>query len=408
MDAFFPEHLLTGKEVCKLMSIDRTFFDPVYDRRNTGAIKYDGCSPTESECVIPMWIADMHFKVPPAVEQELLERVRHGIFGYTDTGADYDGLVAAWYGKRFRWTIDGDWILKTPGVIFAVAAAIHALSKPGDGVLICQPVYYPFAKIIAANGRRAVGSELILKNGRYEIDFADFEQKIRTNAVRIFLLCSPHNPVSRVWTRAELEEIGRICEKYNVYIVSDEIHSDFVFADRPHIPISTLSEALAQRTVTCTSPTKTFNLAGLQAANIIIPNGQVRRQVYRECRATGYSHLNTMAIAATGAAYRFGEPWLDALLAYLRESYGILKRAFPRGGPISLIEPEGTYLAWLDCRGLGMTDDELAGFFRDRAHVRLHLGAAFGPGGSGFVRMNIACPHAILLKAVSQIQNALQ
>lgn len=296
---------------------------------------------------------------------------------------------------------------ESPGVMFAIAAAIRALSRPNDSVLICQPVYYPFAKIIPANDRKLVVTELVLRAGRYEIDFTDLEDKIRTNAVKIILLCSPHNPVGRVWTREELLEIGRICSQYNVYIISDEIHSDFIFTDHPHLPLASLSEELAQRTITCIAPTKTFNLAGLQASNIIIPNEKIRRRVYQECRATGYSNLNTLAIAATKAAYQNGELWLESLLSYLSGNYDALKEAFPEHGMISMIPPEGTYLAWLDCRRLGLTDSELETFFLRQARVRLHGGATFGAGGSGFVRMNIACPRSVLLEGIARIRRAL-
>lgn len=386
-------------------SFPSSFFDIVHDRHIAGDIKYRTVPGVDD--VIPMWIADMDFKSPPAVEEALIAAVKHGIFGYAETDAEYDELVTAWYQKRMSWTIVPESILKAPGVMFAIAAAIRALSRPNDSVLICQPVYYPFAKIIPANDRKLVVTELVLRAGRYEIDFTDLEDKIRTNAVKIILLCSPHNPVGRVWTREELLEIGRICSQYNVYIISDEIHSDFIFTDHPHLPLASLSEELAQRTITCIAPTKTFNLAGLQASNIIIPNEKIRRRVYQECRATGYSNLNTLAIAATKAAYQNGELWLESLLSYLSGNYDALKEAFPEHGMISMIPPEGTYLAWLDCRRLGLTDSELETFFLRQARVRLHGGATFGAGGSGFVRMNIACPRSVLLEGIARIRRAL-
>lgn len=240
--------------------------------------------------------------MPPAVGESLQYVTEHGIFGYTLTDAEYDDLIISWYKKRMSWQIRPEWILKVPGVMFAIAASIQALTNPGDAVLICQPVYYPFAKIISSNNRRLVVSELKLNKERYEIDFADMEEKITQNSVKIFLLCSPHNPVGRVWTREELLSIGEICLRHNVIIISDEIHSDFIF-NGYHIPIASLSEELADRTITCTSPTKTFNLAGLQEANIIISNERIRHKVQKACLATGYSNLNTMAIAATKAAF---------------------------------------------------------------------------------------------------------
>lgn len=382
-------------------------FDAVHSRIGTGSIKYELNEDESYKDVIPMWIADMDFKVPPAVGESLRAVTEHGIFGYTLTDAEYDDLIISWYKKRMSWQIRPEWILKVPGVMFAIAASIQALTNPGDAVLICQPVYYPFAKIISSNNRRLVVSKLKLNKERYEIDFADMEEKITQNSVKIFLLCSPHNPVGRVWTREELLSIGEICLRHNVIIISDEIHSDFIF-NGYHIPIASLSEELADRTITCTSPTKTFNLAGLQAANIIISNERIRHKVQKACLATGYSNLNTMAIAATKAAYRDGEKWLDELLSYLAENYAVLKEAFPENGKISLIPPEGTYLAWLDCRKLGMTDSELDDFFTNKARVRLHLGSTFGAGGKGFVRMNIACPRSVLSEAIARIGRAVQ
>ncbi len=390
-------------------NIDRTFFDAVPHRRNTDSIKYG--APPYSDFngeIIPMWVADMDFKSPPAVERALLSRISHGIFGYSAAGGDYDTVVVDWYRRRLNWTVRPEWILKAPGVMPAIAAAIRSLSRPGEGVLICQPVYYPFAKIIPANDRKLVVSELVLKNGRYEIDFSALEEAFRTQEVRIFLLCSPHNPGGRVWTREELLEIGRLCCKYDVFILSDEIHSDFIFTDRPHIPIASLSEELARRTVTCTAPTKTFNLAGLQTANIIIPDPGLRRRVAGAGIAAGLGSQNVLAFTAARAAYREGEPWLEALLDYLRENYAMLRQAFPAEGPVSLIESEGTYLAWLDCRKLALPRDSDPGaFFLSRAGVWLHNGAIFGAGGSGFVRMNIACPQTTLAKAVARMKRAV-
>ena len=387
--------------------INRDFFDEIHNRWGSDAIKFNLRHVNNSaRDVIPMWIADMDFKVPPAVEAALVDRAKHGIFGYGDAEEDYDDAVVGWYRRRHSWEIDPKSIVKVPGVMYAVSVAIRALSNPGDGIMICQPVYFPFANVIKANSRKTVVTELVLKNGRYEIDFEDFEAKIRDNSVKIFILCSPHNPVGRVWTKAELEEIGRICTKYNVYIISDEIHSDFVFTEYPHTPISSISEELAQRTITCTAPTKTFNLAGIQDSNIIIPNDKLRLMFKKECNISGGDELNVMAITALKAAYNEGEEWLDELLSYLRESYDILEKAFPQGEKISLIHPEGTYLAWLDCRSLGV--DKLDEYFLEKAEVRLHNGTTFGLGGEGFVRMNIACPQSLLIEAISRIKEAVK
>lgn len=381
-------------------------FDTVHNRIGTGSIKYEQSMTPSPQSIIPMWIADMDFKAPPTVTEALNRAVEHGIFGYTLTDNEYDNLVISWYAKRMEWEIRPEWILKTPGVMFAIAASIIALTDPGDAVLICQPVYYPFAKVITENNRRLIVSELLFNNGRYEIDFTDLEEKIVKNSVKLFLICSPHNPVGRVWTKEELKHIGEICLRHDVIVISDEIHSDFIFEGR-HTPIVSLSKELADRTIICTSPTKTFNLAGLQAANIIISNDNLRSKVRKACLATGYSNLNTMAIVAAKAAYKDGEAWLDELLSYLKDNYNVLKSTFSERSNISLIHPEGTYLAWLDCRRMNRSDRELEDFFTNQAGIRLHLGTTFGAGGGGFVRMNIACPRSVLLEAITRIEKAL-
>ena len=378
---------------------DHSFFDPVYDRTDTGAIKYNNLTQN----TIPMWIADMDFKSPPAVTDALAKVAQHGIYGYGDTDDEYDSLIVSRYDRRIGWKIEKDQILKIPGVMFGVAAAIRAVTELNDAVLICQPVYYPFAKIIPANHRKTVVSELALKNGRYEIDFLDFENKIKREKVKTFLLCSPHNPVGRVWEKEELIKIAEICLKYGVYIISDEIHSDFIYPGYKHIPIASLSDEIADRTITCLSPTKTFNLAGLQAANMVVPNKNLRVRLKKECASTGYSHLNIMAVAAAKAAYKHGEEWLEGLLKYLAQNINLLKNAFPEDAPVSALNIEGTYLAWLDCRNLNLTPSELDDLFLGKAGVWLHNGHTFGAGGQGFMRMNIACPKSILEKAIQQI-----
>lgn len=382
---------------------DHSFFDPIYDRTGTGAIKYSNLT----EKTIPMWIADMDFKSPPAVTDALTKAAQHGIYGYGDTDDEYDILIVDWYERRISWKIEKEQILKIPGVMFGVAAAIRAVTEPNDAVLICQPVYYPFAKIIPDNHCKTVVSELVLKNGRYEIDFEDFENKIKREKVKAFLLCSPHNPVGRVWSRTELAEIARICLKNGVYIISDEIHSDFIYPRYKHIPIASLSNEIADRTITCLSPTKTFNLAGLQAANMVVPNKNLRVRIKKECAATGYSHLNIMAAAAAKAAYKHGEEWLEGLLRYLGQNIALLRTAFPEDALVSALNMEGTYLAWLDCRKLNLSPSELDDLFLGKANIWLHNGHTFGAGGDGFMRMNIACPNSILVEAIERIKSAL-
>lgn len=388
--------------------IDLSFFDTVYERKNTGSIKYDTIpAGSRYKDIIPMWIADMDFKVPAEVEKELVRVSRHGIFGYTSTDEEYDNVLRNWYMQRMNWEINPEWNVKTPGIIFAIAAAINAFTNIGDSILICQPVYYPFANVITENKRTLVVSQLQINNGRYEIDFEDLEKKLSDNSVKVFLLCSPHNPVGRVWTKEELLEIGRLCLKHKVLIISDEIHSDFIYKGFSHIPIASLSDELAENTITCTAPSKTFNLAGLQASNIFVKNTLLRENLQKACNATGYSKLNTMAITASKAAYKYGGPWLNALLEYLQNNISLLHNALS-DSKISLIRPEGTYLMWLDCRELNMSDRELKKFFINEAGLWLHNGSTFGAGGSRFMRMNIACPKSVLSKALTRLNQALK
>ena len=387
------------------MLLNNDFFDTVQDRHMPGDIKYR--STFQYDNLIPMWIADMDFRSPPSVDEAIRGTVRNGIYGYHTTDDEYEELLCRWYAKRMNWHISPEWLLKTPNVMFSIAVAIRALSNEGESIMICQPVYYPFAKIILTNKRKLIISELQWNELRYEMDFDDIEKKIMEHSVKVFLLCSPHNPVGRVWTMQELTNLGRICQKNNVYIISDEIHSDFVFEGNRHLPISVLSEELAQRTVTCISPTKTFNLAGIGGASAVIPNAVLRKKVQKECVATGFGDLNMMAIAAATAAYRDGELWLDTLLSYLENNIRIL-REFCAGGPIRLIQPEGTYLMWLDCRMLSPKVPDAGEYFFQHAHVQLHKGKVFGIGGDGFVRMNIACPRAVLREALYRMGEAIR
>ena len=315
-------------------NIDKSFFDKVYDRANTGAVKYDitpkGVSFPD---MIPLWVADMDFKTPPAVTDALIKCADHSIFGYTDLGEKYRSAVVGWFSRRMGLNADASWIVQAPGVVFSMAAAIRALSRPGDAVIICQPVYHPFPKIILANERKLVVSELVLKDGRYEMDFNDFEAQIIKNKVKLFLLCSPHNPVSRVWTRAELLTMADICKRHGVLIISDEIHSDFIYEGSVHIPFASLSKVISNMTVTCTAPSKTFNLAGLQAANMLIENEDLRNSVKKACLSVGYGAHNVMAAYASMAAYTHGEQWLDVLLSYLSDNVNMLSEALdPTGG----------------------------------------------------------------------------
>ncbi|MBE6100884.1 MAG: pyridoxal phosphate-dependent aminotransferase [Selenomonas ruminantium] len=385
-------------------------FDRLTDRRGTDCLKYDFAAergyPAE---VLPFWVADMDFPAPEPVVKALEQRARHGIFGYTDIKEDYREILARWFQRRHGWQIEGEWLSITPGVVFGICTAIRAFTQPGEGVLICPPVYYPFAASIKANGRKLVESPLVEKDGHYEIDFQDFEQKIVANEVKLFVLCSPHNPVGRVWSRQELEQVAAICQKHQVLVVADEIHQDFVRPGHRHTVFASLSEEVAAFTITCTSPSKTFNLAGLQISHIFISNESLRRRFRHELEAVGYGEPNAMAEVAAKAAYSEGEPWLTELLAYLEENLRRTRAFLAEHLPqVKLIEPEGTYLLWLDCRGTGLSPEEQDEAIVQRGRIWLDEGRIFGKGGEGFQRINMACPWAILEEGLKRLAFALK
>lgn len=383
--------------------IDRSFFDEIHDRRNTNSVKYNSGPAKTDTNVIPMWIADMDFRSPAEVTEAIEEAASHGIYGYEGADEKYDTLIKNWYKKRMGWKISERHVLRTPGVMFSVAAAIRAFSAPGDSVLIFQPVYYPFANVIRDNGRKLVVSELARNGGRYGIDFDDMESKIKSEKVKILLFCSPHNPVGRVWEEDELTQVLDICSRHGVLIISDEIHSDFIL-EGTHIPLASLSGKAREMTVTCVSPTKTFNLSGLNVSSIIAEEPGLRSRLKKELSATAFWGINIMAAAASNAAYAYGEEWLDTLLSYLKGNIAYLDEVFPEGGPVSHIRQEGTYLSWLDCRALGT--DTPAGLILEKTGVWMHEGSVFGAGGKGYVRMNIACPRSVLEEACGRIQKA--
>ncbi len=385
-------------------------FDRLYDRRNTDSIKWDfGLERKGRDDLLPLWVADMDFRLPDEVLEDIKARVDHGIFGYTDPGDVYRNIVSDWYKKRHSAEIDGKWITVTPGVVFAIALAVRAFTEPGDSVLIQQPVYYPFKETIELNKRRVINNQLLYSNGRYEIDFDDFEKKIIEENVKLFLLCSPHNPVGRVWTKDELIKLADICRRNNVYVFADEIHSDFIYPGYHHTSYLTLGDEYREKLIIGTSPSKTFNLAGLQVANIIIPDKEVKRSFDRENAAAGYSQPNVLGMVATMSVYTKGEQWLDELITYLEGNLSFvrdyLKERMPK---VKLIEPEGTYLIWLDFSDVTGDHKELEKIILDGARLWLDPGIIFGRESSLFERINIACPRVILKQAMDQLYIALK
>lgn len=385
-------------------------FDRIVNRKGTNCVKYDFCAESgKPENVLPLWVADMDFQTAQPILDRLHQAVSHGIFGYSDGKEGYFLAVANWYQKHFHWEVKRSWLIKTPGVVYALALAIRAFTREGDGVLLQKPVYYPFSDIITDNHRRIVNNPLKLVNGHYEIDFEDFEEKIITEHIKLFLLCSPHNPVGRVWKKWELRKIGEICLKHGVIVVSDEIHADFTYPDVEQIVFAGLDERFADITITCTAPSKTFNLAGLQVSNIFISNRELRRKIKEEMAATGYSQVNALGLAACQTAYEEGEEWLLQVKAYIYENLLFVKDFLEKRLPqIQLIWPEGTYLIWLDCRGLGLQEKERKDLIVNKAKLWLDNGEMFGSEGEGFERINIACPRAILRQALEQLENAIR
>ncbi len=384
-------------------------FDKVIQRKGTNSLKYDFAEEYGKPAdALPLWVADMDFQTAPPILKRLEQLVQHGIFGYTDHKEDYVQAVKNWYQHRFAWDIQGEWIVKMPGVVAALAMAVRAFTKEGDSVLIQRPVYHPFSSVVETNRRNLVNNPLKLVNGYYEIDFDDFEKKIVEHQVKLFILCSPHNPVGRVWKEWELKRMGDICLKYKVLVASDEIHSDFVWQGFRHRVFASLSPAYQEITITCTAPSKTFNLAGLQAANVMIADPQLREKFRQESWSAGYSELNAMGLAACQAAYEEGGEWLEELKEYIWGNYLFLKEYLEAKMP--QITPgvlEGTYLAWLDFRNLGLGEEKLEEMIVNRARVWFNGGTVFGPEGEGFQRVNIACPRPVLAEALKRLEQAV-
>ena len=390
--------------------MDAYNFDEVFDRKGTNCLKYDfAVERGYPEGVLPFWVADMDFRTAPPVIEELERRVQHGIFGYTDPGADYRAAVWNWMKTQHGWTPAEGSLTITPGVVFALGMAVQSFTAPGDAVLIQQPVYYPFSSIILGNDRQLVNSPLVLKDGHYEIDFVDFEQKITSKNVKLFLLCNPHNPAGRVYTRDELQKMATICLQHGVTIVADEIHNDFIRKGYEHTVLASLGDDIAQHVVTCTAPSKTFNLAGLQISNIFIENESMRQKFRATIDHAGYSQPNALGMFAAQAAYEKGLPWLEALRDYLEQNYQKTKAFLAKHLPkVTLIEPEGTYLLWLDFRAYGLSAKELDDIIVHEANLWLDSGHIFGKDGEGFERLNIACPWATLQQGLKQLAKAFQ
>ena len=385
-------------------------FDQIVNRMGTNSIKYDFAVERGMPAdVLPLWVADMDFPTAPAITEALVKVAEHGIYGYSDTKKDYFDAVYHWYRDRFQWETKGEWLIKTPGIVFAIAAAVRALTKEGDAVIIQQPVYYPFSHVIVKNNRKLINNPLVYENGTYHIDFDDFEEKLIKHQVKLFILCSPHNPVGRVWSKEELTKLGDLCMKHKVMVIADEIHSDFTYPGNRHTVFANIKEEFLENSIICTAPSKTFNLAGLQVSNLFVANKELRKKIRDEIERTGYSQLNTMGLIACQAAYEKGAAWLEELKDYLKGNLDFLRSFLKENIPqITLVEPEGTYLVWLDCKALNLNEKELENLIVNKAKLWLDRGTMFGEEGSGFQRVNIACPRATLEKALIQLAEAVK
>ena len=388
------------------MSFD---FNIITDRHNTNAVKLDLAVPRGKPAdVLSLWVADMDFPTSPAILEALHKKIDHGIFGYSCMDESFYNALSSWMKNEHNFTFERRELVTTPGVVFAISSAIKAFTKEGESVLIQTPVYYPFKNMIEANNRRTVTSSLFEKDGKWNIDFEDFENKIIENNVKLFILCSPHNPVSRVWTREELNRLAEICLRHNVIVFADEIHNDFVYAPNVHTVFSTLSPEIAENSIVSMSPSKTFNLAGLQFSTNFIKNPSLRSKFKAERDKTGYDEPSLMGIVAARAAYEGGKPWLEELKKHLLSNIDFVRNYLAEKLPkVRLIEPEGTFLLWLDFSAYKIPDGELDDLIVNKAKVWLDRGTMFGPEGNCYQRINIATPQPLLREAIDRIASVI-
>jgi cystathionine beta-lyase len=374
-------------------------------RRNTKSVKWD----LAEEAVLPMWVADMDFEAPEAVSEAIIRRAGHAVYGYTKTDESYFDSIKNWWERRHNYKLEKEWIRFSPGVVPAVHMLIRALTEPGDKVIIQSPVYHPFFSAIRNNGCELVENPLLFEENRYIMDFIDLEAKVKDPKVKVMILCSPHNPVGRVWTKEELTRLGELCIANNVTVIADEIHCDLIYKEYKHIPFPSICEEFAQNCILCIAPTKTFNIAGIQASSVVIANDALRQKFDKMLQSIGGLSPNIFAMEATEAAYNYGEQWLDELLDYLKVNLDLLTEYLTEKIPaMKVIKPEGTYLVWVDCREMGMSPKELNKFFLKTAKVWFNEGNIFGSSGEGFVRINIACQRSILKEGLERLIKAFE
>lgn len=380
-------------------------FDELVDRSNTNAVKYDlRRLKFGKEDIIPMWVADMDFKTPPFIVDAIKKRAEHEIYGYTLRGNGFNKAVMNWMNYKHAWNIQKNWITYSPGVVSALSAAVLAFTSPGDKVIVQPPVYFPFYSSIQNFGRRVINNQLIEKNGYYYIDFDDLEKQIDSRT-KMLMFCSPHNPVGRVWTKEELERLANICIKHDLIVISDEIHSDLVFEPNKHIPLATISDQIAERTISTFAPSKTFNVAGLSTSAIIISNEKLKKRFDSYMQDLHISGGNIFGAVALQAAYTFGAEWLNDLLNYLSMNIKLVKEFTEKPNiKIKMQIPESTYLLWLDFRDYNLSEDEINKLLVEKAGLGFNPGSIFGRGGNGFQRMNVASPRSVVEKALNNLE----
>ena len=377
-------------------------FDEIIDRRGTNCVKWDSA---ENPAVLPMWVADMDFRAAPAIIDALRRRVDHGIFGYTRVPQSYYDAITGWFARRHGWNIDKNWIIYTSGVVPALSAIIKALTVPGDKVLIQTPVYNCFFSSIRNNGCEIVESPLVYADNTYSIDFEDLERKVSDPKVKAMILCNPHNPAGRVWSRDELIRIGEICIRHDVVVIADEIHCELVKPGYEYTPFASISEEFSRHCVSCVSPSKAFNIAGLQIANIVCADAGRRAKIDRAININEVCDVNPFGVIALEAAYNEGAEWLDQLLEYIHGNYEYMRRFCEEHLPdFPIIKLEGTYLVWMDCRKFGMTSAELEKALIQDAKLWLNAGTMYGKDGEGFMRWNIACPRTRMIEGLKRFE----
>ena len=379
-------------------------FNEIISRRGSHCYKWGDAAESD---VLPMWIADMDFRAAPPIIEALQKRVHHGIFGYTKVPDIYFDAVTGWFARRHGFQFQKEWLLYTTGVVPAISAIIKAITVPGDRVIVQSPVYNCFFSSIRNNLCEVVSNDLVYQDGVYRIDFDDLEAKASDPAVKALLLCHPHNPAGRVWTVDELSSMGDICIRNGVIVISDEIHCDLVYPGYTHTPFVSVRSDFLEHTVTCTAPSKTFNIAGLQVANIFAANAEMRKKIDKALNINEVCEINAFAVEALIAAYNEGEEWLDALIPYLYDNYLYLKDFFATYLPKFPVLPlEATYLVWIDVSSLGMTSAQVARTLLENEKLRVNEGTMYGANGEGFIRLNIACPRELLVQGLNKIKNA--